>query len=90
MDSLIFPNNLLKYQTFWPIVDPTNSLHHGVCKFLRNLFNPITQNENTVNDLVEAVKIIHKISTDVFDHDYWYFSFELISFVFKCSSELNY
>ena len=65
MDSLRFTNNLLK--VFWPIVDTTNKLHHGIDKFLTNILNPQTQNENTVKDLFEAGNMIHKIPTELFN-----------------------
>ena len=34
--------------SFRPIIDTTNTLHHGVGKFLTHLLNPLTQNVHSV------------------------------------------
>ena len=46
---------------FRPIIDTIGTPYHGIGTFLKNLLNPLTQNEFTVKDSFEAVNKIHNI-----------------------------
>ena len=71
--------HFFKVPSFRPIVDATNTPHYGVGTFLTNLLNPLTRNHYTVKDSFEAVNMIYKIPSELFDEGYRYFSFDVTS-----------
>ena len=64
---------------FRPIIDTIGTPYHGIGKFLKNLLNPLTQNEYTVKDSFEAVNKIRNIPPELFEQGYSYVSFDVES-----------
>ena len=46
---------------FRPIIDTTNTPYYGISKFLSNLPNPLTENQNVVKDSFTAANKIREI-----------------------------
>ena len=64
---------------FRPIIDTIGTPYHGIGTFLKNLLNPLTQNEYTVKDSFEAVDKIRNIPPELFEGGYSYVSFDVES-----------
>ena len=64
---------------FRPIIDTIGTPYHGIGTFLKNLLNPLTQNEYTVKDSFDAVNRIRNIPTEFFEEGYSHVSFDVES-----------
>ena len=65
--------------SFGPIIDTTNTPHHGVGKFLTRLLNLLTQNVYSIKDSFKVVNRMRSIPTELFNEGYCYFSFDVTS-----------
>ena len=65
--------------TFRPIIDTTTTPHYNVGKFLASLLNPLTLNQFNLNDTFDAVSAIKAIPPGLFDEDYRFVSFDVVS-----------
>ena len=63
---------------FRPIVD-TSTPHYSVGKFLSSLLNPVTENDYNLCDSFHAVSAIETIPQNLFDEDYRFVSFDVVS-----------
>ena len=64
---------------FRPIVDTTSTPHYNVGKFLSSLLNPLTENDYNLRDSFHAVSAIKTIPQNLFEEDYRFVSFDVVS-----------
>ena len=64
---------------FRPIIDTTVFNQYLVGKYLAQLLYPLTNNEFTLKDFLEAVNRIHDILSSLFVNEYKYVSFDVES-----------
>ena len=70
---------------FRPTVDTTSTPHYNVGKFLCSLLNPLTENAYNLRDSFHAVSAIKTIPQNLFDEDYRFVSFDVVSlFTIMC------
>ena len=63
---------------FRPIIDTTTT-HYNVGKFLSSLLNPLIVNDYNLRDSFHAVSEIKTIPQSLFDQDYRFVSFDIVS-----------
>ena len=56
--------------SFRPIIDTTGTAYQPVAKYLTKLLNPITTNEFTIKDSLDAVTHINNIPHNLFNDGY--------------------
>ena len=60
-------------------MDTTSTPHYNVGKFLSSLLNPLTENDYNLRDSFHAVSAIKTIPQNLFDEDYRFVSFDVVS-----------
>ena len=64
---------------FRPIIETTTTPHYNVGKFLSSLLNPFTVNDYNLRDSFHALSEIKTIPQSLFDKDYRFVSFDIVS-----------
>ena len=63
--------------SFRPIVNKTNTPHDGIAKYLSSLVNPLTINNDSVEDFFEVAKCVKVIPPELFNERYKFISFDV-------------